>query len=164
MYSKDRSTIVDRREMLRVKLKSLAEEARIIRREENRSILVTYGRDEAGKRVVLKRLKNGALRHELRAHRTGVVRDAARAAHLAYGFIKGRTLEQMEPRRHPDVPSWQIEAADRVLMGEVRKLIRKYGPADFVEPACMSAKQEPKIDVYRGTTQAVSGTVTTVEA
>lgn len=34
MYGKDRTTITDRREMLRVKLKSLGEEARIIRLEE----------------------------------------------------------------------------------------------------------------------------------
>jgi hypothetical protein len=106
MYAKDRTTIVDRREMLRVKVKSLAEEARIIRREESRSF--------------------GELRDELHRHRAQYLRAIARDTHIAYGFIKGRTLEQMEAKSEKS-PNWDA----------VRKMIKKYGPRDFVEPECM---------------------------
>lgn len=93
----------DRREMLRVKVKSLAEEARIIRREEQR----TYGR----------------LREELHKHRVIDVRREARAANLAYGFIRGRTHEQMEGSRKTE-PDWE----------KVRRLCKKYGPAGYNGP------------------------------
>lgn len=68
--------IIDRREMLRVKIKSLAEEARTIRKEERRA--------------------GAPLRAELRNHRVVVVRHEARHAHLAYGFLRGLKHKQME--------------------------------------------------------------------
>ena len=49
MYAKDKETIIDRREMLRIKVKSLTAEARIIRVEERKTF--------------------GALRNELHIHR-----------------------------------------------------------------------------------------------
>lgn len=76
MYSKDKITIVDRREMLKVKVKSLALEAQIIRKEERRT--------------------HGELRAELHTHRVDVVRSEARHSCVAYGLIKGRRYEQME--------------------------------------------------------------------
>lgn len=91
-------TIIDRREMLRVKAKSLAEEARIIRREERRA--------------------RGALRDELHLHRVGPVRAEARATYIAYGLIRGRTMRQMENR--DEIPR---EAKERV-----EAMIKKYGP------------------------------------
>lgn len=120
MYAKDKTTIIDRREMLRVKLKSLAAEAAIIRREERRS--------------------HGALRHELSLHRRGTVRWASRATHLAYGFIRGRTLEQIEPRRYVNVPDWLAKQCDKSLWDDVRKMLKKYGPAGMVEPECMRSE------------------------
>lgn len=109
MYAKDRTTIQDRREMLRVKLKSLAEETRIIRREERRT--------------------HGALREELYLHRTRAVGVEARLTHLAYGFIRGRTYEQMEATtKSPLTPaSWE----------RVRAMLKKYGPAGLFEPEVM---------------------------
>lgn len=109
MYTADKTTIKDRREMLRVKLKSLAAEAKIIRREEQRSW--------------------GSFRDELRLHRVGTVRQAARETHLAYGFIRGRALEQMEAKAAVK-PDWEA----------VRKMVKKYGPRDFIEPECMRVK------------------------
>lgn len=100
MYDKDGKRIKDRREMLRVKIKSLVAEAKIIRQEERRT--------------------HGALRNELAEHRRGVVREAARASHLAYGLIRGRTIEQMERRSRTPVPAT-----------EIRRLCGKYGPAGF---------------------------------
>ena len=93
--------IVDRREMLRVKVKSLAEEARIIRREEQRT--------------------RGTLRDELHNHRVLVVRSEARHSCIAYGLIKGRSLEQLE-RPGSSEFNW-----DRV-----NKMLVKYGPATIV--------------------------------
>lgn len=89
--------VQDRREMLRVKLKSLAEEARIIRKEEQRT--------------------SGVLRQELYLHRIGVVRCAARNTHIAYGLIRGRTIEQMEPTRQSE-PDWDA----------INRMVEKYGP------------------------------------
>jgi hypothetical protein len=98
MYDKN-GNIIDRREMLRIKLKSLAEEARIIRREERKT--------------------TGYLREALYLHRINDVRRAARDAHIAYGLIKGRTIEQMEPSRKSE-PNWDA----------VEKMLKKYGPAE----------------------------------
>lgn len=108
MYAKDRTTIVDRREMLRVKLKSLAEEARIIRREERRT--------------------NGVLRAELHMHRIGIVRYESRATHLAYGFIRGLAREQMENNWAPPERGTFAEVVEVALMSKVDAMIKKYGP------------------------------------
>lgn len=75
MQSKE-GVVVDRREMLRVKAKSLAEEARMIRREEKRSF--------------------GVLRNELHLHRVNTVRWEARATYIAYGLIRGTAYERIE--------------------------------------------------------------------
>lgn len=97
-YCKDKATIRDRREMLQVKAHSLMLEARLIRRKEQRPELF------------------GPLQVELYLHRKNVVRPAARATSLALGFIKGRTLKQMEPTAKSKAP---IE--------EVKRLLKKYG-------------------------------------
>lgn len=99
MYAQDRKTVIDRREMLRVKVKSLAEEARIIRREEQKS--------------------HGWIRDQLHLHRINEVRRAARDAHIAYGLIKGRIIEEMEPNRKSE-PNWEA----------IKKMVKKYGPAN----------------------------------
>lgn len=109
MYERNTSLILDRREMLRIKLKSLMEEARIIRREESKT--------------------NGPLREELTIHRREVVRDEARHTHLAYGFIRGLTFDQME-RTQRSLPDWN----------RVRAMTKKYGPKNFTEPECMKPK------------------------
>lgn len=75
MYERD-GNIYDRREMLRVKIKSLAAEARIIRHEAKRT--------------------HGMLKWELNHHRKTIVRDEARASLIAYSLICGRTLSQIE--------------------------------------------------------------------
>ena len=86
MYDETRVKIIDRREMLKVKIKSLAEEARIIRREEHRT--------------------HGELRSELRNHRVIVVRREARVAHVAYGLIRGLAYERIEPGART-APNWK---------------------------------------------------------
>ena len=61
---------------LKIKVKHLAEEARIIRKEEKRSY--------------------GDTRDWLYLHRINSVRPECRASHIAYAFAKGKTLKQVE--------------------------------------------------------------------
>ncbi len=74
----------DQRVYLKVKVKSLAAEARIIRTEERR---------------------NKYFRSGLAEHRKTVVRSAARHALLAYGFLRGRKYEEIE-RTAQTPPNW----------------------------------------------------------
>lgn len=100
-YSKE-GKLLDRREMLRVKVKSLAEEARIIRREERRA-------------------RFGDLRGELHWHRISDVRLEARATHIAYGLVKGLPIERIEkPRAERPEHLWK----------KIRAMVEKYGPVD----------------------------------
>lgn len=103
MYDKQ-NTIIDRREMLKVKVKSLAAEARIIRREEMKA--------------------RGDLRCELCHHRRGAVRLSSREAGIAYGYIRGLTLEQME--RNANTPGWN--ALSDMAIDRIAKMVKKYGP------------------------------------
>jgi hypothetical protein len=71
---------------LKIKLKSLAAEARIIRLEELRT--------------------RGDLRESLYLHRIMKVRRECRDTHLAYGFLRGRTYLQLE-RSCTVPPDWK---------------------------------------------------------
>lgn len=113
MYEKDTFKVIDRREMLRVKIKSLVAEAIIIRQEEKRAA------------------KCQQIRNELTEHRKGVLRREARITYLAYGLIKGRSLEQIEKTSKTE-PNWV----------RVREMIKRYGPKDFVYPSSMNGKGE----------------------
>lgn len=61
---------------LKVKVKSLAAEARIIRQEERRS--------------------KGPLRESLAEHRRGVVRNEARHSQIAYALLRGKPYDEIE--------------------------------------------------------------------
>lgn len=101
--SERESKYKDDRVYLKVKIKSLADEARIIRKEERKRPGPSYHRTQ------------------LRYHRITVVKMEARAAQIAYGFIRGRRLEQLESKFHC---SW---SRMRVLI-RARRLVAKYGP------------------------------------
>lgn len=88
---------MDERAYLKVKIKSLAEEARIIRKE-------------------TKRAKSKSIKEGLALHRKGIVRHEARHTHLAYGFLRGREYRQMEHKAH-EAPDW----------AKVRRMVEKYG-------------------------------------
>lgn len=92
----------DDRVFLKIKLKSLAAESRIIRAEEKK--------------------RPGPAREPLTQHRRGIVRKEARKTLLAYGFLRGRTREQIElrSRTHPD---WS----------DISRMVRRYGPRVFDE-------------------------------
>ncbi len=86
---------------LKVKIKSLAEEARIIRVEERRT--------------------SGMSKWQLQHHRRTVVRDAARRSLIAYATVRGR-----DPETHAsDDPAVRHGDAK-----EVARMVRKYGPAE----------------------------------
>lgn len=70
---------------LKVKVKSLAAEAAIIRMEENRS--------------------RGELRSSLRFHRQYEVRREQRCSQLAYGYLRGIAHARIEPGAKTD-PDW----------------------------------------------------------
>lgn len=84
------------REFLRVKIKSLAAEARIIRHEERK---VKARRREPGE-------EPDTLFFDLQRHRKIDVRREARSALLAYGFIRGTTYVAMEVKPHTK-PDWK---------------------------------------------------------
>jgi len=79
---------------LRVKIKSLAEESRIIRKEERRclgSLTRTVGHDE-------QRAALASSYASLRSHRVHEVRRETRYSLLAYALLRGRSVESTEPK------------------------------------------------------------------
>jgi hypothetical protein len=110
----------DRRVMLKIKLKDLAQEAKNIRREEQLR-------------------KGGWLRLELHDHRVGM-RFEARATHLAYGFLRGLARGRMEPtrlcqplRRLKPIDA-QMLAEEAALVDRIRAMVKKYGSAGAAVP------------------------------
>ncbi len=86
---------------LKIKIKSLAAEARIIRKEEGK----------------LHGMRKWGLQH----HRTTVVRDAARRTLVAYQYLRGRDWESSASR---DVV---VQKRD---WPAIEKMIKKYGKPD----------------------------------
>jgi len=85
---------------LRVKLKSLAEEARIIRLEEQRA----------------NQHRDFQLQNNLREHRIGKVRTAARETLLAYQYLRGKSYLSCESINSIP-PNWK----------NVETMVRRYG-------------------------------------
>lgn len=109
--------IRDRRRELRVKIKSLAEEARIIRREERRcrdSLTRTVGHDD-------QRSALAASFASLRSHRVTDVRREARYSLLAYALIRGRPFRMTEPKS-------DVQKLDREKLAG---LIRRFGTSAY---------------------------------
>lgn len=92
-----------RNTFLRVKLKSLAEEAKIIQHEEKKA----------------NGFKNYRLQNELAEHRKGIVRRETRATILAYQYLRGLAYSSCEsPNGNEGNPiSWS----------SVKRMISKYG-------------------------------------
>lgn len=91
---------------LKIKLKSLADEARTIRNEENK----------------LKIERNFSKLNDLHDHRVHVVRPEARATHIAYGLLRGLGYDQIE-RTTTSSPNWS----------RVRSMVKKYSPEEDVQ-------------------------------
>lgn len=90
---------------LKIKLRNLADEARLIRREE-------------------KRPRNAPWRERLYLHRILVVRREARATAIAYAYLRGRRYAQLEATCH-EPPDWS----------RVRTMVRRYGDPTVTDQA-----------------------------
>jgi hypothetical protein len=89
---------------LKIKIKSLAAEAVIIRQEERRS--------------------RGSTRNSLHHHRTRIVRPEARASLLAYAYLRDRWPLIVVERQYSHSPDW----------ANVKRIARKFsGTAIFDE-------------------------------
>ena len=86
---------------LKIKIKSLAAESRIIRTEE---LKCRKNARSCGEAYPQQRDKASTTRTSLHEHRTGTVRSEARYSQLAYGFLKDMPYRQMElyTRNEPD--------------------------------------------------------------
>lgn len=91
---------------LKVKLKSLAEEARIIRKEE-----LNYKEKRDFQKV-----------NSLHLHRVMHIRPIARATHIAYGLLRGMDYHRIE-QTTKSFPDWN----------KVRHMLKKYSKPDETE-------------------------------
>jgi hypothetical protein len=107
-----KSVRCDNRRFLKIKLKSLAAEARIIRAEERKT--------------------SEELRHELHLHRVRDVRGEARATHIAYGFIRGTPYGRVEAEGSAmNIDMWK----------RVEAMVWKYGGAQRGASAAEMSKK-----------------------
>lgn len=111
---------------LKIKIMSLAAEAKIIRREEKK-----WPKPREGK---------GLMRMDLYFHRVGIVRTEARSAQLAYGYLRGRPYRRMEAKCYY-LPDERRIVEMVVKFGQIDKKIAAMGVADWLaEPAEQMAK------------------------
>jgi hypothetical protein len=87
---------------LKIKLKSLAAEVRIIKNQERKYKGPNWG--------------SSYQRSLLQRHRLDVVRPEIRHTHLAYGYLRGRSLDQIESCAKTE-PDWE----------RVYAMVKKYG-------------------------------------
>lgn len=113
---------------LKIKICSLAAEAKIIKREERRwfkhiSSKAISDPNKMGEPIRIKHFykKDHPLRMALRAHRIDDVRTECRSAHIAYGYLRGRCYKQIENKCYV-APNWE----------RIAELIRKYGGSQYV--------------------------------
>lgn len=92
---------MDRTKMLKVKIKSLAAEAAIIRMEERRA----------------RERQQYDLMDALYLHRVRVVRAEARVTLMAYGLLRGRDAASIEPNARRPLDMARVEA-----------MMKRYGP------------------------------------
>ena len=123
---------------LKIKIKSLAAEAAMIHREERRQNPGHRARVRARRIIEGKRRpQDGDISHSraarilkikpnmdafwgLRHHRQSDVREETRAAHVAYGFLRGLDYKRIE-NHTTSSPNWS----------RVEDLVRKYGVGDI---------------------------------
>lgn len=121
---------------LKVKIKSLAAEAKIIRAEETKLLRKVELAPKLNARTGemeqrFRTVRNAPGRAGLRGHRITVVRSEARHSLLAYGYLRGTAYKAMEAKCW-EAPSWS----------SVSKMIVRFGgsidKADF-EAWCKGA-------------------------
>jgi hypothetical protein len=112
---------------LKIKSKSLAAEARIIRAEENRlrSRLARLAAQENAK-TALRTLLLKAL-SAIQGHRCGAVRNAARRTFAARAFLRGRPCRAIERKTRKD------NALTEQDWKAIACMIRRYGSGETAE-------------------------------
>lgn len=105
--------IYDKRRLLKIKLKSLMEEVKIIRAEEGK-LQRAAKRGSAGARAMIE---------EMAVHRRKDLRKESRATLLAYNYIRGRAYAQTEPNAGYEPTFYVQKRIERIL-----KMVFKYGP------------------------------------
>lgn len=124
---------------LKVKVKSLAAEARIIRLEENRAKgrrLSNTKRVEAIQSGVYVRNdkyyeikgRDNDLRKSLYRHRTTSIWHEARHALLAYAFLRGRDYAAVEKKPARGTPKYLNHCYSPVNVEKVYDNVRRFGP------------------------------------
>lgn len=106
---------------LKVKIKALAAEAKIIRIEETKLLKRVEVEQKLNTRTDeleprFKTVRNAPGRGGLRFHRITVVRSEARHSLLAYGYLRGRSYKAMEAKCF-EKPAWD----------QVWKMIQRFG-------------------------------------
>lgn len=116
---------------MKVRIKELAQEAKFIRFEENKikskQKIVTWCYAWGKPRVEPDDISQDFLK--LRSHRTHEVREAARAAQLAYGFLRGIPYLEIESKRKPE-KEWLFKNR---ITPEIKRLAKKFGCLNYKE-------------------------------
>lgn len=108
------TVVADRRRLLKIKLKSLAAEARIIRQEEMKARFS-------------KRPEVQDLRAQMHEHRVKDIREEARATLLAYSFIRGKKYRDIEGRSNWGNMEVTVRGQWDNRMERIRAMVAKYG-------------------------------------
>jgi hypothetical protein len=108
MFDIKTKTLIDRRELLRIKALSLQMEVGFIRNEEDKQ-----------RRFSRRHAIDPILQREMEDHRKKHLRPIARQTNIARGFIKGLTLPQME-----QYPKNLLTHAD---WDAIKAMVKKYG-------------------------------------
>lgn len=112
---------------LKIKAKSLAEEAKIIRKEERKlkgQISWLKIQQEFANSRKDREDKLYSDYFDLHQHRTWDVRNEARATHLARGYLAGRKYSELEFQSDLSFVNWYISP-------KAVTMIKKYGDPDF---------------------------------
>jgi len=117
----------DQRIFLKVKAKSLAAEAAIIRQETARA--------------------PKEFRSDLSAHRRTAVRSAARNTQLAYAFLRGRRYRQVEPNSDTP-PNWKEVGRMVKQYGIQAGRLVWNGSAEYATYAAAKADEEKRLAAW----------------
>lgn len=140
------------REYLKVKVKSLAAEARIIRKEENKAkASYRYLKNKQGCEEDYRKAR--ATWEGLQHHRKVDVRQEARASQLAYAFIRNKAFKYVEASTQPYVKYstfTYIKPELNWLSGRIAKMATKYGEkkveAEDIKKWIMEGVEDGKSD------------------
>jgi len=111
---------------LKVKIKSLASETKIIKQEEQKllkhlRLQREYDPNQPKDFVNLNDIQHLIAREGLYAHRKNVVRPESRHTNLAYGFLQGKKTYKQIENTCRTIPDWD----------SVEKMVVRFSPEDY---------------------------------